>query len=366
MTRAPDAHGAPARTSVDRTAASSRAPERGGQPPVLPQLQMMQLATGHFRAQAIYVAAKLGIADLLRDGPRSCEELARSTKTPARALYRLLRALASIEVFAEREGGRFELTPLAETLRSDTDDSLRPLLLVAGEDFHWGSWSHLLYSVTTGESAFEHVHEKRFFEYLAEDAEAGANFAAWMTRATEIQIPAILGAYDFSAARAVVDVGGGQGRLLAAILRACPRLSGVLFDRPEVVAGSVISSSGLADRCSTKSGSFFESVPRGGDLYLLKTILHDWGDDLALRVLRNCRDAMEPDARALVIEMIVPPGNAPHPSKFMDLNMLVLNHGGMERTEEEFRALLRSAGLEIARVIPTRSPLSLIECRRTA
>jgi hypothetical protein len=348
-------------SGVNRRTPRAEASDRA---PLLPELQMMQLATGHFRAQALYVAAKLGIADLLANGPRRCEELARSTKTPPRALYRLMRALASIEVFVEIEDGRFDLTPLAQTLRSDAVESLRALFLLVGEDSHWASWSHLLYSVTTGESAFEHVHDKRFFEYLSEDAEAGANFAAWMTRATEIQIPAILAAYDFSAARAVVDVGGGQGRLLAAILKAHPRITGVLFDRPEVAAASVLAVEALGDRCEIASGSFFESVPTGGDLYLLKTILHDWDDELATRVLENCRAAMGPEARALVIEMIVPPGNAPHPSKFMDLNMMVLNHGGMERTEPEFRALVAAAGLEVARVIPTRSPFSLIECRR--
>jgi hypothetical protein len=332
--------------------------------PVLPHLQMMQLATGHFRAQAIYVAAKLGVADLLKDGARTCDELSRSTQTPPRALYRLLRALASIGVFVENDGGRFALTPLAETLRSDEPDSLRPLLLLIGDEFHWGPWSHLLYSVTTGECAFEHIHDQRFFEYLAENREAGDNFAAWMTRATEIQIPAILAAHDFAGARTVVDVGGGQGRLLGAILQAHPRLSGILFDRPEVVDQSVIEGAGFADRCALARGSFFDAVPRGGDLYLLKTVLHDWGDELALKILRNCRDAMTGDARLLVMEMVVPVGNEPQPSKFMDLNMLILNHGGMERTAEEFRALFLAADLEMTEIIATRSPLSLIECRR--
>lgn len=334
--------------------------------PLLPHLQMMQLATGHFRAQAIFVATKLGIADLLRSGPRTCEELSRSTRTPPRALYRLLRALASIGVFVETEGGRFGLTPLASTLRSDDPESLRPLLLLIGEEFHWGPWSHLLYSVTTGECAFEHVHDQRLFEYLADNREAGANFAAWMTRATEIQIPAILAAHDFSGARTIVDVGGGQGRLLSAILSEHPRVTGILFDRPEVVDRSLIEGAGLAERCALARGSFFESVPRGGDLYLLKTILHDWGDDLAHKILRNCREALEGEARLLIMEMIVPPGNEPHPSKFMDLNMLVLNQGGMERTQAEFEALFQAADLELTRVIPTRSPLSLIECRRRA
>jgi hypothetical protein len=332
--------------------------------PVLPHLQMMQLATGHFRAQAIFVATKLGIADHLKNGAQTCAQLARSTSTPPRALYRLLRALASIGVFVEEEGGRFALTPLAETLRSDDPDSLRPLLLLIGEEFHWGPWSHLLYSVTTGESAFEHVHDQRFFEYLAGDREAGANFAAWMTRATELQIPAILAAYDFSGAQTIVDVGGGQGRLLSAILNSAPNATGVLFDRPEIVDLALIASAGLADRCTLARGSFFESVPRGGDLYVLKTVLHDWGDEQCAKILGNCRAALSPGARILVIEMIVPPGNEPHPSKFMDLNMLVLNQGGMERTAGEFETLFHAAGLEISRVLPTRSPLSLIECRR--
>ncbi len=328
---------------------------------------MLQLGLGHFRSQAIYVAAKLGIADLLEKGPKSAVELSRMTDTHADSLYRLLRALASIGVFAEDESGRFRMTPLATTLQSNSANSVRAALLLGGSDFHWGAWSDLLYSIRTGQSAFEHVHGMRFFDYLAKHADAEARFGAWMTRSSELNNPAIVNGYDFSGFRTIVDVGGGQGSLLVAILRANPNARGVLFDVAGVIEAARQGEAGrLGERCEMVEGSFFESVPRGGDLYLLKTVIHDWDDELAVRILTSCREAMSAQSRLLVIESIVPDGNQPHFSKFMDLNMLVLNHGGRERREGEYRLLFDRAGLELTSVRDTASPFDLIEGVRKA
>jgi len=329
------------------------------------QAEMMQLAFGHFREQAICVAATLGVADQLADGPKSAEALAGATGAHPRALYRLLRALTTFGVFAETDDGRFEMTPLAETLQSDSPSSLRPLLVLLGQSFHWGAWSHLLHSVKTGESAFEHGHGQRFFDYLVAHPDAARVFGEWRTRQTELQVSAILDAFDFSRFRSVVDVGGGHGRLLSAVLKDHPGMQGTLFDLPEVIeVAQQPELTGVADRCRKVGGSFFEALPSGGDLYILKTVLHHWNDDLSVQILQNCRDAMAERSRLVVIETVVPGPNMVHASKLMDLNMLVLYHGGRERTSNEYRALIERAGLTFTTIVPTRSPLSLIEARR--
>jgi hypothetical protein len=325
---------------------------------------MVELATGHFTAQVLIVAARLGIADLLRDGPKTAGELSRLTGAHARSLYRLLRALSGTGVFAEDGDGRFFLTPLGDVMRTDSPDSVRAGLLLAGRDFHWGSWTRLEHSVMTGECAFEHLHDAPLFEHLARNPDDAAVYNAWMTRASRLQIPAILGSFDFSAFPTVVDVGGGHGSLLAAVLKAHPGIRGILFDLPEVVkAADEIEGAGVGDRCEVIGGDFFEYVPAGGDLYILKTVIHDWNDELAVKILGSCRKAMSPASRLLVIESVVPPGNEPHASWYMDLNMLVLTRGGLERTEAEYRALFAAAGFRLESVIPTPSPLSLMEGR---
>lgn len=333
-----------------------------GTPAPPPGAQLLQMGFGGFVAQAISVAAQLGLADLIHEGPKTASELAEATGAHAPSLYRLLRALASVGVFAEDGEGRFGMTPLATALRSDTPGSIRHGVVLVGQSFHRQAWTNLLYSVTTGRPAFDHAHGQPFFDYLGEYPEALAAFQAWMSQASAMQVPALLGSYDFSPFRRVVDVGGGRGDLLASLLRANPEVRGILFDLPQVVAGArAIEDSGVADRCQVMGGDFFTAVPEGGDAYLLKMVIHDWDDDRAVRILRNCCDAMAPDGKVLVMEMLVPPGNAPHFSKFMDLNMLVLNQGGLERTEAEYRDLFRAAGLALTRVVPTPSPFSIVE-----
>lgn len=327
-------------------------------------LQMYGMLNSHFLVQALHVAATLRIADLLAGGPRTVEDLAIASSSHAPSLYRLLRMLAGAGVFAEAEPGSFTLTPLAATLRTDAPDSVRDWALFVAAPPVWATWGNLEYSIRTGESAFEHTFGMPLFTYMKDHSELGGAYNHWMVKQSELQNGSVLAGYDFSAHHKVVDVGGGQGATLAAILQAHPQTRGVLFDRPEVVATATLPEA-IAGRCETVAGDMLEAVPAGGDAYLLKRVLMDWGDDLATKALMNCRDAMVKDGKILVIEPIVPDGNEPSVSKVLDLIMLAQQHGRV-RTEREHRALFKAAGLEVTRVIPTSSPLCLIEGTRRA
>jgi hypothetical protein len=326
-------------------------------------MALLQLASGSWIGQAVHVAAKLGIADLLEDGPKSPATLAEATGAHAGTLHRLLRALASLGVFAEDADGRFALTSLAEGLRTNAPGSLRAYAIMMGEDWHWRAWGELLNAVRTGQPAFEHVFGCHMFSYFGEHPEAARVFDAAMTSRTGQETAAVIAAYEWPASATIVDVGGGQGALLAAILARNPDVHGVLFDMPHVIAAArgLIEEAGLADRCELAAGDFFERVPAGGDLYLLKRVVHDWDDERASAILRSCRAAMGDRSRLLVIEHILPPGNAPSWGKLLDLQMLVLTPGGRERDEAGFRALLASTGLRLERIIPAGPTASLIE-----
>jgi hypothetical protein len=322
---------------------------------------MTEMLTGYWKAQAVSVAAELGLADLLRDEPRTPTQLAEATGTHAPALHRLLRALASLGVFTEDEQGRFALTPLAETLRGDVPGSLRAVAVMMGAE-HFRCWGELLYSVQTGRTAFEKLYGEPIFSYLAARPQAARTFDAAMVGIHGRETAAMLDAYDFSGLGTLVDVGGGNGSLLSATLHRHPQLRGVLYDRPDVVERALpaLKAAGLEERCRAVGGNFFESVPAGGDAYLLRHIIHDWYDEQALTILRNCRRVMPPHGKLLLVEAVIPPGNGPFWSKFLDLNMLVIP-GGMERTEGEYRELLAGAGFRLTRVVPTASEVSVIE-----
>jgi hypothetical protein len=322
---------------------------------------MFRLITESAASQAIHAAARLGLADLLRDGPSSVEELAAATGAHAPSLFRLLRALAGAGVIHRDRAGRFGLTPLAATLQTGVPGSMREAALLTPHPPGGRPWGDIFYSVMTGRPAFEHEHGERFFDYLAHHPDEAARFDAGMTGASRRHAQEMLAACDFAPFRLAVDVGGGQGLLLAMLLAAHPSLRGVLFDRPAVVRDATyLQEAGVADRCRIVEGDFFERVPPGGDLYILKGILHDWADEPAGRILRNCRNAMAEGGRILAFEMLVPSGNRPHPALFMDLNLMVLT-GGRERTRAEFRSLFRAVGLKLARVMRTPSPFSLLE-----
>ena len=327
-----------------------------------PRDTLLRMTNAYEASQAIHVAATLGIADLLEDGPRSAEDLAKATGTHAPTLYRILRALASVGVFAEEPDGRFGLTPAAEYLRSDVPGSVRAWAMLIGRPSFWTSWGHLLAVARDGEPAFPELYGTNIWEYLAAHPEESAIFGAAMTSLSAGVVEAVVQSYDFSGVGVLVDVGGGEGALLAAILAANPALRGVLFDLPHVVAGAKdrLEQAGIADRCEVVGGSFFDAVPEGADAYLLKSIVHDWDDASAIEILRKCRAAMADTGRLLVVERVIRPGNEPDRAKFGDLYMLVAL-GGRERTTEEFRSLLAEAGFRLTEVIDTGSTFYVIE-----
>jgi hypothetical protein len=328
--------------------------------------ELTEMILGFQVSRAICAAAELGLADLMAGGARTVAELAAATGTRPPMLYRLLRALASRGVFAEREDGRFALTALAEPLRSDAPGgSVREYALFAGQPFNQRPWEELLWALRTGRPAFDRAYGVPWFEYLSGHPGDGDLFNNAMSSRTSGETAAVVAAYDFAGLGTVVDVAGGHGGLLAAILAASPGTRGVLFEQPHVIAGAraVLDREGLAGRCELAGGDMFASVPPGGDAYIVKRTLHDWDDDRAATVLRNCARAMNDGGRVLVIETVIPPGNDPNLGKLYDLTMMV-TLGGRERTEPEFAELLDVAGLRLTRVVPTPSPLSIVEASR--
>ncbi|MDM0108648.1 methyltransferase [Variovorax sp. J22R24] len=317
-----------------------------------PAITLRRLIDGYQVSQAIHVAARLGIADLLGDRSRTVDELAADTGTHAPTLYRLLRALAGIEILREGNGHVFELAPLGQQLRSDVAGSMAGWAAFIGSEGYWQAWTGLLHSVRTGENAFRHVHGADVWSYRAIRPEESALFDGAMTALSRQASAALLAAYDFGRFRTVVDVGGGTGALLAAILRAHPGLEGILFDQPHVVAAAsaFMERAGVADRCRIEGGSFFEAVPEGADAYVLRAVIHDWDDVEAVRILTVVRKAMAADGRVLLVERIIAPPNEGRDAKFSDLNMLVAP-GGRERTREAFELLLEPARLQAAAVI---------------
>jgi SAM-dependent methyltransferase len=322
------------------------------------RLQRMVNAAWH--SQAVYVAAVLDIASLLRNGPKSSAELARETSSHADALYRLLRALAAVGVFRELSERRFENSPLSEVLRADHKEQMRDWTMTIGESRYWSAWGALLHSVRTGENAFEHVHGISAWADRMQRPEIGATFDRAMSVHAGRAAEAIAAAAELSRFREVVDVGGGEGRFLAAALRTHESLRGVLFDLPRVVAraGALVESTG---RCRVVGGDFLAGVPAGGDAYVLMAVLHNWEDSEAQVILRNIRGAIAPNGRLLVVESELEPANLGPAMKAWDLNMLVVP-GGRERTAEEYDALFRDAGFERVSKRDTTVGRSIIEC----
>ncbi len=334
-----------------------------------PAATLLHLMTGYRAMQALYVAARLGIADLLKDGARGSEELARATGADARALHRLLRALASLGVFGEDADGRFTPSELGALLRSDVPGSLRAAAIFFGDERNWHAWGKLERSVMSGEPVRGPRGTQAFLEESARDPEGAALFNAAMTSLTSAFDAAVTAAYDFSRLGTLVDVGGGQGALISSILAANPALRGILFDIPPVIesARGRIGEAGLAGRCELVAGDFFASVPAGGDAYVLKWVIHDWDDEHSVAILGSCRRAMARDGRLLLVERVVPERidqSADTQGIVLgDLNMLLWT-GGRERTAAEYRALLASGGFTLARIVPTATQLSIIEGAR--
>lgn len=322
---------------------------------------LFQLATGYWISQAVYVAAKLGIADLLADGPLSSAELAITTGTDARSLFRVLRALAAVGVLFHTGADYFALAPLGEGLLTDVPGSLRATVITIGE-IHYDACGDLLYSVHTGCPAFNHVFGMRLFEYLrSNEGDAIAFDEGMASVATQLSY-AVLCAYDFSGIRHIMDIGGGQGAFLRNILQVNPKLKGTVFDMPSTVelARRLYRSRTHCPRLDFASGDFFQSLPEGADAHILSGVIHDWNDDHAIAILKNCRQVIPTDGRLLLVETVVPEGGEYCFSKLLDLNMLVMT-GGRERTRDDFDRLFNAAGYRLTKIVPTFAPQSLIE-----
>lgn len=332
-----------------------------------PQLVLQQLIQGFQVTQGIYVAAKLGIADLLKDGPRTSEELAQAMGTHAPSLYRVLRLLTAVDLLTEGEAHSFALTPLGAYLQTGVPGSMRDTVLLYAEKPFWQVWGNLLHSVETGEPSFHHVFGLELFEYNQQHPEHAILFNNMMTEWTASVAPTVAAAYDFSATQTLVDVGGGHGQMLVSILQAHPTLHGVLFDLPHVVAGAppLLERAGVADRCQVIGGDFFTAVPAGYETYLLSRVIHDWNDERATAILSHCHQVMQPQGKVLLVERVIVAGNSPQVLVLeSDVQMLVLSYGGKERTDAQYGALLSAAGFEVTRLIPVLPPFYVIEAVR--
>lgn len=334
----------------------------GGVPP---PVAMMGLITGYWISQAIGVVAELGVADRLVNGPRDSDDLAREVGANPQALYRVMRLLASIGVFSEVTPRHFDLTELGATLGTDTPGSVRSFAITETAPGHWLPWGRLNESVRTGQPMCHKALGMGLFEWYGQNPEEASYFNAAMGNLSALAAGELVRVYDFSGVRTLMDVGGAHGVLLATVLRENSNARGILFDLPHVIAtaGEAIKAQGLNERCELRSGDFFQEVPTGADLHLLKQIIHDWDDERATKLLQNCHRSLTSNGTLLLVEMVVPPDNHPSPAQGMDINMLVLL-AGKERTEKEYQRLLQNAGFRLDEVIPTHSPFSVIKATR--
>ena len=326
-----------------------------------PHAQLVQMGTAHWVSHILYVAAKLSLADHLASGPKRSDELAAATKTHAPSLSRFMRTLAHLGLVTEH-GGQFASTRLGEALKAGAPGAARSAILTLASPWITSGWECLLESVQTGRPGLEKALGMPIFDWLAQHPEEASLFSETMVSFHGAEPAAVAAAYDFSSMTTIVDIGGATGNLLAAILDKQPEARGILYDLPHVVrdAPKLIQGRGLTDRVTIVSGSFFERVPEGGDAYLLSHIIHDWSEEQCLTILGHCRRVMKPTTRVLIIEMVLPAGDVPHPGKMLDMMMLV-GPGGQERTEPEYGALLNKAGLRLTKVVPTNSAVSVVE-----
>lgn len=346
-------------TSTSTSASTQQATEQK----FTPAQRLAGIANSFVATSAINAMIRLNIADILGDGEMDVKSLASKTQTDEDALYRVLRMLASLEIFTEKQERVFANTEGSQSMRADVPGSQKAMLEFVTDPFHMNMYADMLPTIKDRRPSVEHVTGKNVFEVFSEDPDEQRRFDNAMTNLSQSAVPAVLEAYDFSGIDTLVDVAGGHAVLLTSILQKYPSMKGILFDLEHVVPGAKkrISELNLADRCSTASGDFFKSVP-AGDAYIMKHIIHDWDDDRALTILKSCHAAMAKSGarKLLLVEMILPAGNAPHPSKFLDVEMLMLP-GGRERTEAEYKTLLQKAGFTLTRVVTTKSPTTIIE-----
>jgi hypothetical protein len=322
---------------------------------------ILQIMLGAQIAGAVACLAQLGIPDLVDGGPRSAFELAKQIGADPQALYRLMRATASVGVLTEGPDGKFSQTPLSAVLRSDATPSLRSFAMMGGREWHGRGWSHLEYCVRTGKQALDHVYGTHIFEFLKQHPEEGQIFNDAMTELSMIDGPAVADAYNFEGIGSILDVGGGHGLLLAIILKKNPQMRGTLYEMPHVLEGAANGPlKPVMDRCTLASGDMFSSVPAGADAYIMKHIIHDWTDEVCVQLLKACRKGVNPGGKLLVVDSVIKPGNDFSPDKFLDLQMLIFP-SGCERTEKQFRELLAAAGWRLTRIIPTATADSVVE-----
>jgi hypothetical protein len=322
---------------------------------------VFRMATAYWASQTIYVAAKLGVADVLGEDSKSNGEIASAIGANSKSLARLTRALVALGVLTVDDDGRFRLTGIGSSLQSGMPGSMRSIVLTLGEE-HYQAWGRLIDSVKCDRPAFDEIYQRPLFDYLAQNSAAAQTFSEAMTDLTSQMALATVLAYDFSGSRVVADIGGGHGVLLDSILRSNPSITGLLFDSTTVIESATLraGNKGVGDRRRTIGGDFFKSVPEGADIYILKNVLHDWSDDQAVRILKNCRQVMRSQAKLLVIEMVLPLSDDPALGSLLDLNMLVMS-GGQERTKDEYSSLLENGGFRLTQVIPTLALVSILE-----
>lgn len=323
---------------------------------------LLQIISGFWISRAVHALATLGIPDLIQDGPKNATELATETASDAPSLYRLLRTLSSVGLLTLSDDEKFGLTPVSRTLVSNGPASMKWFTISELGQEHYGAWGNLAHSVKTGEIAFDNHYNMNCWEYFQTHPEDAAIFNDSMSGMTAAANEALISGYDFSQFKKIADIGGGHGGLITSILNAHPAVSATLFDSPQVIEGAKekLAAAGVADRCETVAGDFFSAVPGGADAYVMKWIIHDWNDELALRILKNCRQQIPGDGKLILVDCVVPEDNEPHFSKFIDLNMMVMT-GGKERTEREFAQLLDAAGFKLQQVIHTHLPTCIIE-----
>lgn len=327
-----------------------------------PHAQLIQMVTAAWTSKIVFAAAKLDLADRLADGPLSAEELAGPTGTHAPTLHRFMRTLAGLGILTEKENKRFGLTTLGEALKTGAPGSARASVLTLGSPLFSDPLNQIMHSLQTGGTGFEAAMGMPIFDYLARHPDEASMFSETMVGFHGGETPAVAAAYDFSGFETVVDVGGATGNMLAAVLTRHDGPRGVLFDMEHVLADApaMLAEHGIENRVTLESGSFFESVPAGGDAYILSHIIHDWAEDQCLTILGNVRRAMKPDGKLLIVEFVLPEGDTPHLGKIADMVMLIIP-GGQERTADEYQTLLQKAGFKMTRVVPTDSPVSIVE-----
>lgn len=332
-------------------------------PGILNFEKIHEIISGRAYSAAVYVAAKLGIADLLVDGMETTEELAKKLNVDEQSLYRLMRALASIGIFEELSEKNFRMTALASTLRSDIPNSIRDLAIMCGSDWHWKTWGGLIYTVRTGKPFFSEYFGQEFFPYIKKNEEAEKEFNAGMTSLSSLTNYAIADQYNFSSVNVIVDIGGGHGGLLQAILKLHRKVEGILYDLPSVVeaAKNLWRKDETSHRMKIEGGDFFSAIPSGGDIYILKHVLHGLDDEQSSRLLKNIANAMQKGGKLLIIEMIIPEMNKPSYSKFNDLGMMLLSGRGQERQQHEFEQIISSSGLRMKYMLPTHFGICIIE-----